>query len=160
MRPGAARTFRIMRIVRRRAGITLADLIIAIAFVGIVLTIAAPRIVWLRSQGSVRSARDAAAAAIERGRSLAVSRGSARVRVEPGAGTLAIEAPVGVGAGPVLRLKEGWGVTLGVGGSAAPAVIDFNAMGLGVVASRTITFTRGGATAGLAISSFGRVRRW
>jgi len=139
---------------------TLADLIITLAILGIVLSIAAPRIAVLRSRGAVRSARDAAVSAIEHARSLAVSRGTARVRLDPATGTVAVEAPIGIAGGPVLHLAETYGVSIGVSGSGANAVIDFNAMGLGVVASRTVTFSRGTASAGLAVSSFGRVRRW
>lgn len=145
--------------VRRRAGFTLADLLITLALLGIVLTIAAPAIGAVRSQAAVRSARDASASMIEHARALAVSRGTARVRLEPASGTMSVEAPIGIPSGSVLHLGTGYGVTLGVG-SVAGAVIDFNAMGLGVMASRTITFSRGRASAGLALSSFGRIRRW
>jgi type II secretory pathway pseudopilin PulG len=148
-----------MRIVRRRAGFTLADLIITLAILGILLGMAAPRVGALRAWGAVRSARDAAASAFDRARSLAVARGTARVTVDAVAGTIAIEAPIGIPADAVLQLTGGWGVAVGLGGSRT-AVLDFNAIGLGVVASRTITLTRGAAEAGLTVSSYGRVRRW
>lgn len=153
-------TFRIMRIARRRAGYTLADLIIALSLLGIILGTAAPRALSLRSHTAVRSARDAAASAIERARSLAVSRGTARIVVDPIAGTIVTEAPVGVIAGPTVRVGDASGVTLDAGSAGRPVSIDFNALGLGMVASRTLTFAHGGVTAGLSISSFGRVRRW
>jgi Tfp pilus assembly protein FimT len=148
-----------MRIVRRRAGFTLADMIITLAVLGIVLGMAAPRVGALRARGAVRSARDAAASAFERARSLAVARGTARVTVDAAAGTIAIESPVGIAADAALHLTDVWGVAVDLGGSRT-AVLDFNAIGLGVVASRTITLTRGAAQAGLTVSSYGRVRRW
>jgi len=148
-----------MSIMRRRTGTTLADLIITLSILGIVLGIAAPRVATLRAHGAVRSARDAAAAAIERARSLSVARGNARVIIDPAAGTLTMESPVGVPVESPLRLAATYGVTVAAGASRAVA-IDFNAMGLGVVASRTITITRGVARAGLSVSSWGRVRRW
>jgi type II secretory pathway pseudopilin PulG len=149
-----------MRIVRQRAGLTLADLIITLSILGIVLGMAAPRVAALRAHGAVRSARDAAAAAVERARSLAVARGTARVTVDPSAGTIVIESPIGLAVDPVLRLGEAYGVSVGVGGTGVPVSLDFNAIGLGVVASRTITLSRGPAQAGLSVSSYGRVRRW
>lgn len=149
-----------MRNVRRRAGYTLADLIITLAILGIALGMAAPRVGAVRAQGAVRSARDAAASAFERARSLAVSRGTARVTVDPAAGTIAVEAPIGIAADAVLRLADTWGVAVTVGSASGPVAIDFNAIGLGVVASRTITLTRGAAQAGLSVSAYGRVRRW
>jgi type II secretory pathway pseudopilin PulG len=148
-----------MRIVRRRAGFALADLIITLAVLGIVLGMAAPRVGALRARGAVRSARDATASAFERARSLAVARGTARVTIDATAGTIAIESPIGIAADAGLQLADTWGVEVGVGG-APTAVLDFNAIGLGVVASRTITITRGSARAGLTVSSYGRIRRW
>jgi hypothetical protein len=82
------------------------------------------------------------------------------VTVDPVAGTIAIEAPIGIAADAVLRLADTWGVIVAVGGASRPVVIDFNAIGLGVVASRTITLTRGAAQAGLSVSAYGRIRRW
>lgn len=149
-----------MRVMRRRAGQTLADLIITLSVLGIVLAISAPRVGAMRANGAVRSARDAAASVFEQARTLAMSRGTSRVVVDPVAGTVSIEAPIGVAAGPVLRLTETWGVAVAAGGSGGAATIEFNAIGLGVVASRTITLTRGGARAGLSVSAYGRVRRW
>lgn len=148
-----------MRMVRPRAGFTLTDLIITLAVLGIVLGMAAPRVAALRAHAAVRSARDAAASTFERARSLAVARGTARVTVDAAAGTITIESPIGIAAGAVLRLADTWGVAVGMAG-VPTAVLDFNAIGLGVVASRTITITRGSAQAGLTVSSFGRVRRW
>jgi Tfp pilus assembly protein FimT len=153
-------TFRTMRIMRRRTGYTLADLIITLSLLGIVLGTAAPRAIALRSRVAVRSARDATASAIERAKSLAIARGTARITVDPVAGTITTESPVGVIAAPVLRVRDGFGVTLNAGSAGRPVSLDFNALGLGQVASRTLSFGHGSVTAGISISSFGRVRRW
>jgi Tfp pilus assembly protein FimT len=149
-----------MRIVRRRAGFTLADLIITLSLLCIVLGIAGPRVGALRSRVAVRSARDAAASAIEHARSLAVSRGTASVTVDPVDKTIAIESPIGTAIDPIVRLSDAWGVDVDVGGSGKAVVLEFNAIGLGIVASRTITLRRGAAQAGLSLSAWGRVRRW
>ena len=53
------------------------------------------------------------------------------------------------------------GVEVATGfGMAFPREIRFDALGLGQVASETLRFRRGGAEAGLVLSSYGRVRRW
>jgi len=146
---------------RSRQGTTLTDLIVALAVISIILTAAAPRFGRARDAFATRAARDVAAATVEQARSLASGRGTARIVIDPSAGTLTLEAPTGVRAAPPLSLADGFGVRLSVDGHAGgPVVLDYNALGLGIIASRTIRFQRGGIEAGISVSTYGRVRRW
>ena len=146
---------------RSRQGTTLTDLITAMAVISNILTAAAPRYVRARDAYAARAARDVAAAALEQARTLAAGRGTARIVIDPPAGTLIVEAPAGVRARQPLRLSQGFGISMSVDGHAGgPVVLDYNALGLGIIASRTIRFQRGGAEAGISVSTYGRVRRW
>ena len=142
-----------------RNGSSLTDLIITLALLAIVLAIAAPRLQNARDAYATRAARDAAAAVVERARVLAAARGTARLIVEPTAGTLALESPVGAPARTTLAIHDAFGVALTVDGQAGRVVLDFNALGLGVLANRTLRFRRGSAESVLTLSTHGRGRR-
>jgi Tfp pilus assembly protein FimT len=144
----------------KRTGASLTDLIVTLALLAIVLAIAVPRLQGARNAYATRAARDAAAAIVERARVLAAARGTARLIVELSAGTLALESPVGAPARTTLRVQAAFGVTLTVDGHTAGRVLlDFNALGLGVIANRTLRFRRGGAESVLTLSMHGRGRR-
>jgi len=143
-----------------RNGSSLTDLIVTLALLAIVLAIGAPRLQGARDAYATRAARDAAAAVVERARVLAAARGTARLIVEPAAGTLALESPVGAPARATLAIHDAFGVALSVDGHTVTRVtLDFNALGLGVVANRTLRFRRGGAESVLILSMHGRGRR-
>jgi prepilin-type N-terminal cleavage/methylation domain-containing protein len=149
-----------MTMPRCRSGVTLPDLIITLAILAILAVIAAPRLQRAGQAMATRSARDAAAMEFERARVLALARGTARVIVDPVAAELRVESPVGFPAGPPLRLA-GFAAAVSVDGQAAGTTsLDFNAIGLGVSANRTIRFHRGQQESRLSLSVYGRVRRW
>ncbi len=141
-------------------GATLADLLITLAILAVLLAMAAPRLVRARDAYAVRGARDAAASLIERAAALAGMRGGARLQVDPGAGELRAEAPPGQPAGQALRLTLQFGVVLSVDGHSGPLALDFDGLGLGSIANRTLRFRRGGEEARLSLSLYGRPRQW
>jgi hypothetical protein len=120
-----------------------------------------PRVRGAVDMYATRAARDAAAAEFARARSLAVARGSARVIVEPATSSLRVEAPIGLPAGDPLRLADRLAVHVTIDNhGTSPVPLDFDALGIGRIANRTVRFTRGSAEARLTLSSFGRPRRW
>jgi type II secretory pathway pseudopilin PulG len=143
-----------------RAGATLVDLVVSLAILSVVSTIAAPRLGAARDAWAAGVARDATIVVITRARTQAVVHGSARLALDPAASTVAVEAPIGVPNGDVLYLGDTWGVALSVDHANGPVRIDFDGLGLGRLASRTLRFSRGGAEARVSLSTYGRPRRW
>jgi len=145
---------------RCRPGVALPDLIITLAILAILAVIAAPRLQQASQAMAARAARDAAATEFERARVLALARGTARVIVDPASAELRVESPAGIPAAPPLRLGA-FATAVTVDGLASgTASLDFNAIGLGVSANRTIRFRRGQQESRLSLSLYGRVRRW
>jgi hypothetical protein len=149
-----------MKIAGCRAGATLAELLLSLSILTCAAGLAWPRLAGARDEYAVRAARDAAAALVDRTRLLAQARGSARLRVDPAAGRMQLESPIGVPAGTPLLTGPDWGAALDVAGSAGAVVLDFDGRGLGRLANRTLQFRRGTREARLTLSSYGRVRRW
>ena len=58
-----------------------------------------------------------------------------------------------------LDLEPTWGIELMLSGGRPWAELRFDAVGLGRMAARSVTFTRGSAVARLIISAYGRIRR-
>jgi len=146
---------------RNRPGVSLFDLIITLAVLAVLGVMATPGLVRARDAYAVRASRDATAALIERARSLATSRGTARLVVDPATAELRLESPAGAQAHDPMAIGHLFGVRLTVDGRSSGSVaLDFNAMGLGVVANRTLRFRRGREEAGLSLSIYGRPRRW
>jgi hypothetical protein len=144
-----------------RPAFSVFDLLVVLALLSVIASVTAPRLVNARNAYAARAARDAAAAWVERARSLASSRGTARLIVDPAVGELRLEAPAGVVVRIPLAVESAFGVQLSVDGTRSGAVeLDFNAMGLGVLANRTLRFRRGDEEARLSLSTYGRARRW
>jgi hypothetical protein len=58
-----------------------------------------------------------------------------------------------------VALQEEYGVSLDLGGGRTDVELAYDALGLGRVASQTVVFRRGDATAELVVSGYGRLRR-
>ena len=58
-----------------------------------------------------------------------------------------------------IDLTTAFGVTVDVGGSTPVARLAFDGLGIGRIASRTVVLERGAASAGVVVSSYGRVAR-
>ncbi|MDT8342696.1 MAG: hypothetical protein RQ751_14390, partial [Longimicrobiales bacterium] len=106
---------------------------------------------------TVRAVRDQALAALHRTRMEARLLGGAVLEVDGGRGVLTARA-----ADSVLWTRHDAGeagVTIQLPGGGERTSVTFDGLGLGVVASRTLVFRRGGEEARLVISSRGRGAR-
>lgn len=146
-----------MNLPTRRDGATLPELLILLALLSILMGMSISVSTGVRDGIAVRSARDEAAAWVARAAALARLHGSARLWVHEG--TLRIEAPAGV-PGAVYSIGEVYGVDTAVDGAGGAVALEFDALGLGRLANRTIRFRRNDAEAGITLSSYGRPRRW
>jgi len=129
---------------------TLLILAVGVSFV-------APRARHLQDRMAVVAAREAVAGLVAQARAEALARGSAVVVVETSPGSASLEA-----AGlPVRRIpvQADLGVEVALSRGRSAAELRYNALGLGQVASETVSFRRGGAEAALVVSGYGRVRR-
>jgi hypothetical protein len=143
------------------AGATLAELLIVFSILALIGGMGMPRVRGAVDVYAARAGRDAAAAVFARAHSLALARGGARVIVDPATSSLRLEAPIGQPIGDPLRLADRLAVHVTIDNhGTAPVQLDFDALGIGRIANRTLRFNRGGAEARLTLSSFGRPRRW
>lgn len=140
-----------------RRGTTLVELALALALAAIALAVVAPVARSALDRMAVVAAREAVAGLFSQARAAARVHGAAVVRVQPGPWRARAEA-----GGRTLRtvwLAEEMGVSVSIGRGRDSTLLRFDALGLGRVASETLTFRRGAARAGLTLSSYGRVRR-
>lgn len=109
----------------------------------------------------VAAAREALAAVLAEGRSLAIGSGGATVTLADGPWRTWVTTPDSTF--PALYFADfGVEVSLGTRSDDLPItsrVFSFNALGLGSVTSQTVTFARGGSSAALVVSSYGRASR-
>ncbi|HWV58217.1 MAG TPA: hypothetical protein VNZ57_12260 [Longimicrobiales bacterium] len=144
--------------VRVIAGTTLLELTAALAIVGVVIGLTLPALRDTLDTVAVRAARTAMASGIARTRAAAVARGGARFVVHPEESRFWIEGMGGDTLASPVDLAADYGVELSAGsGSQARLELRFDGLGIGRVASRTFTITRGSASARLTVSSYGRV---
>lgn len=137
-------------------GTTLAELITVLTLVGVLTTLAAPRMLGSVDRWVVREAREELVSLFYEARMEARLRGEAIVRIESGGGA-EIEFSVG---SPGRRWDPSvQGLAIEVAGSRDEAEIRFGPTGVGRFANATILVTRGRAEERLVISSHGRVRR-
>jgi type II secretory pathway pseudopilin PulG len=147
----------------RRGGHTLLELTAGLALLSIMVSLGAAR--WRHAVDllAVTSAREALVRELHWARAMAPLAGGAWVEIVPDSGL--VRAGTGErreGGDPGLRetrLGERWGVAL-TAGTTPRVVLRFDDLGLGVAASRSFTLSRGSRMRGLALSAYGRVRRW
>ncbi|HEY0306271.1 MAG TPA: prepilin-type N-terminal cleavage/methylation domain-containing protein [Longimicrobiales bacterium] len=142
----------------QRMGVTLLELLIALTLLGIVISLAAPALRSTMQVLAVRAARESAVGAFARARAIALHEGGAAIELSARDDRITVRAPSGAIAHELLLAPHD--VDLLPDGSTDPVQLNYDAYGLGRMMSRTITLQAGGTTAGLTISSFGRVRRW
>jgi type II secretory pathway pseudopilin PulG len=138
-------------------GYSLIELVLVMLLLTVTVASFAPAARRQRDRAGVVGAREALVALIAEARSTAMERGMASVHV-------AAAPPVAEGrsAGVTLRriaLGAEFGVTLSLSGAATEVDLAYDGLGLGRLASQTITFRRGSAAAALVVSGYGRVRR-
>jgi prepilin-type N-terminal cleavage/methylation domain-containing protein len=135
-----------------RTGHTLLELLVAMALVGLAGTAVLPAARRAADRAAVSGAREALAGLVARTRTEAMTSGGASLRARAADATVWVE--VGDSVLGLRGLGEEFGVTLDVG--AAEAELDFDALGLGRRASRTLIVRRGLAEARLVVAAYGR----
>ena len=141
---------------RHRAGTTFVELTLVLALLGILLGIVTPATQRWRDVLAVRAARDELAAGIAGARATAAAVGGAALILDRGSGIFWVATPAG--AGPATDLRARYGVHIeGPGGIVE---LQYDGLGIGRLANRSIRLRRGRAEAGVVISAYGRVRRW
>jgi Tfp pilus assembly protein FimT len=141
-----------------RPGYSIIELVFTLSVVGVLAGISVPAAVATRDRLLVRGARDALSGELARTRAAAIERGGAALEIDAAAGVLRILAADGDTIGDPLHLARTHGVRVEVGGTPTVAVVRFDALGIGRLASRTVVLRRGGAEARIAISAYGRWR--
>ena len=119
------------------------------------LSLPAGRLV--RERLSVIGAREDLVAMIARARGEALRRGGSSLVIVESPAEIRIEA-----GGDTLQrvdLAAAWQTEVVLSGGRPSAELRFDALGLGRMAARSITLTRGSTVARLIVSAFGRVRR-
>lgn len=141
------------------AGATLPELLILLSLTTVLGGMTVSVSSGVRDALAVRAARDAAAVEFARARALAQLNGSARLHIDAASGVIRIETPVGAAADTLAAapITAQFRVSIEVDGSDR---FEFDALGLGRLASRTIRFRRNTAEARLTLSTYGRPRRW
>lgn len=146
---------------RNQPGLTLLELLCALAVMGVLLGMAAIPVARVGDVLAVRAAREAIVNAAATARALAASHGGAALTIEVREGTLAIATRDGAVADTVSRIARAFRVDVGFDDARlAVATIRFDALGLGRLASRTVHVQRGSARGGVTFSAYGRARAW
>jgi type II secretory pathway pseudopilin PulG len=138
-------------------GYTLVELVFVLVLTGTTVAALAPMARRQRDRALVIGAREAVVGLLAEARTAAVESGGASVwitttpaRAEALVGTVALRAAA---------LDVDFGVAVSLSGSAAEVELAYDALGVGRIASQTITFRRGEESAELVVSGYGRVRR-
>lgn len=140
-----------------RNGFTLVELLVILVLAGVLAELGIRPTRRLLDRWAVLAAREEVAALVAMARIRAVGTMGATLAIDEDTG--AVEVRSTVWPDTVVRLGERHGVALEIVGSARSLTVRFNALGLGVVASRRLRFTRGDASTDLILSSHGRLRR-
>ena len=140
-----------------RRGHTLFELCAALLVAAIAASALLPAGRSLLDHMAVVAAREAVAGLVAEARMAALEHGGARVRLEaaPWRGWLEI----GDSVARAVPLEEDLRVVVALGRSRTSVTLEYDAMGLGRVASETLRFRRGTQESTLIISGYGRVRR-
>jgi len=138
-------------------GFTLLELTVGLVVLAVLLPPLLGLGVEVRDRAFVRASLEEAAAMLVRGRWLAVARGGALVEVDaepPAARILTLD-----GDTLAARRLGRAGVGLSLSRGRPSATVRFGPLGVGIVSSQTLTFSRGGVRGALVVSALGRVRR-
>ena len=133
------------------------ELLFVLVLTGTTIASLAPAVRRQRDRALVAGAREAVVGVLAETRVAAMASGGASVRIT----SVPARAEAFAGA---LALRSAWlgtdfGVDVSLSGAATEVELAYDALGLGRVASQTITFRRGGESAELVVSGYGRVRR-
>jgi prepilin-type N-terminal cleavage/methylation domain-containing protein len=138
-----------------KSGFTLLELCVVLALLGLGLSLLVPRATRQLDRAAVLAAREATVAQIARARREARVSGGATLQLRRSGSRLWVESAVPIR--DTLRLEARFGVRLVL--STESQSLPFDALGIGRLTSRTLSFSRGRERAALAVSAYGRVRR-
>ena len=138
-------------------GHTIIELSVVLSLTAVTAASLAPTARAYRDRAAVLAAREALVGLLAEARATAMEGGAARVRLEAGPWTAWSSA--GDSTLRLVALETDLGVAVELSGARTTAEIDYGPLGLGRFANETVGFRRGNATAGLVVSSYGRVRR-
>lgn len=140
-----------------RTGFTLLELATVLTVVAVAAAGLGPAVGRWGDRAAVVGAREAVAALVAEARASGLGRGGARVHVAARPWRAWSEVD-----GRVLRsvdLEVEAGVRVDLSAQRERTTLEYDALGVGRVASETLRFRRGGAEAALVVSGYGRVRR-
>ncbi len=140
-----------------RCGFTLFELCAALVLAAIAASALLPAGRTLRDRMAVVAAREAVAGLVAEARVAAVTHGGARVRLRAGPWRCWIEVRDSVAASAAL--EGDLGVVVSLSRERRETTLEYDALGLGTVASETLRFRRGEQQSTLVVSGYGRVRR-
>lgn len=140
-------------------GFTVLELTVALTLISILIGLAAPLWRGATDRWAVRSVRDRAAVALHRTRTEARLWGGARLELDAAVGALRLYRSHPDSLVWEDRAPGEHRVAIDLPRGATSTTLDFDPLGLGIVASRTLMFRRGSAEARLVVSSRGRGRR-
>jgi prepilin-type N-terminal cleavage/methylation domain-containing protein len=141
-----------------RRGYTLLELSAVLALMAAVASIVLAAGEGVRDRWAVEAAREEVAGLIAEARTAALVWGGATVHLSATGAEAWYEA--GGTKWRLVALAEEVALDLVLPRGRTEAVLRFDALGLGQVASQTVRFRRGEAEATLVVSAYGRVRRW
>ena len=139
-----------------RTGFTLFELVVSVALVLSFSSVAVPGLARHRDLAAVRSAREEIVAAFSEARLRAVARGEAVVQVvksPPAVRVLVHDSLV-----REVDLSD-LGTTIDLTAGRSEIELRYGPLGIGRFASASVLVRRGAVSAGVVVSSYGRVRR-
>lgn len=142
---------------RSRRGATLSELTVMLVVVGVILALAVPGGRGLLDRIAVTTAREEIVGLVHRARAVAAASGGATLRVDLQSESISLTAADGSMHDRLLLADRG--IDLSTSGSSDAVTMTWNALGWGVVASRTLVLSRGSREARVVVSSRGRVTR-
>ena len=140
-----------------RHGFTLLELTVVLTLLALAASLSFPIGQRARERLSVIGAREDLVALITRARAEALRRGGSTLTVVRSPAEIRIES-----GGELLHrvdVESTWRTQLVLSGGRPSVELRFDASGLGTMAARSITLTRGSAVVRLIVSAYGRVRR-
>jgi type II secretory pathway pseudopilin PulG len=140
-----------------RNGTTLLELTTVLTLLGVLMSLAVPRLTSYRDRAIVLGAREGVIGLVTTARRLAVERGGATLHLRTDPARAFVVSGNDTVFGPPFGSPEHPALALGSGRSAIE--LPFDGLGLGRFTSATIRLTRGDAAAAIVVSAYGRARR-
>jgi prepilin-type N-terminal cleavage/methylation domain-containing protein len=138
-------------------GFTLIELVVVLSLLTLVVAGVFPALMDRLDHLAVVAAREEIVGLFHQARAVAVAKGGASVLLTSQPSTLRLES--GKLVHSYIDLENGRDVRLSFSRSRSEVELSFDPLGLGRVASQTLTLSRGSSTVRLVISSYGRLER-